>query len=145
MLLRESKPSSQLLLAFDKARCKQGYGPSKRSTKHSRRSVLSPECRREVFLSILLLDVTTGTCRRSLLRCEEGARSRLLGPGRAVANVNTEIIVACSSRSSLARPHSFGISTCPWAEAPEVVRAQGLSFMHSQQTALPQRKFRVPV
>ena len=90
---------------------------------------------------VLLLGVMTGTRHRSLLRRVEVARSRLLEPDRAVPNVSNEITVACSSWSFTARP----LSLARGAEAPEVavVRAQG--HMHSQQTALPQRKSRGPV
>ena len=62
----------------------------------------------------MLLGVTTGTCRRSLLRRVEGARSRLLEPGRAVPNVNNEITVACSSWSFPAQPHSVWSPACSW-------------------------------
>ena len=44
---------------------------------------------------------------------------------------------------SAARPSHLGAPLARGAEAPEVVRAQG--HMHSQQTALPQRKSRGPV
>ena len=82
-------------------------------------------------------------CRRLLLCRVEGARSRLLGPGRAVPNVNNEITVACSRGHSQLDNTRLGAPLARGAEAPEVVRAQG--HMHSQQTALQQRKSRGPV
>ena len=54
-----------------------------------------------------------------------GNRSWLLGPTRAVANVNNETIVACFTRSFPARPHSLGSSLARGADIHAFVRAQG--------------------
>ena len=100
------------------------YGGCKRS----RSSVFSSECRCEVFLSISLLpgvyDGDKRTCWRAILTekrktesffadrsaedCSHrvSARSRSIGRGCAVANVNNETIVPCLTRFFTARPRS---------------------------------------